>query len=195
MQRKLSGKLALADSLAADLASQSLMTYLLGKHDAEFQHPYRITAFFGEKAKLMMHVKTVYSDAELIVRVDGAEVLHTNFVRAAGVTATYRDINLDFTNNIPAGKHVVDIANDNGADWILIDSLKFEQVLPAEFAGGWHFAPEAVGLRSGNKAVLYVYSPWVIFPAGAHTLQSAAFDRSIPTAHKLAGRRVQRAVV
>jgi hypothetical protein len=45
--------------------------------------------------------------------------------------------------------------------------LKFEQVLPAEFAGGWHFAPEAVGLRSEQKAVLYVYSPWVIFPAGA----------------------------
>jgi Domain of unknown function (DUF5060)/Cellulase (glycosyl hydrolase family 5) len=169
MQRQLSGKLALADSLAADLASENLMTYLLGKHDAEFQHPYRITAFFGEKAKLMVHVKTVFSDAELIVRIDGTEVLHTNFIRAPGATATYRDINLDFTNNIPSGKRVIEIANDNGADWVLIDSLKFEQVLPAEFAGGWHFTPEAVGLRSVKKAVLYVYSPWVIYPAGAHT--------------------------
>ena len=168
LQRKLSGKLALADSLAADQASQSLMTYLLGRHDAEFQHPYRITAFFGENAKLGLHVKSVFSDAELIVRVDGAEVLHTNFIRAAGDTTTYRDINQDFTVNLPAGKRVIEIANDAGADWILIDSLKFEQVLPAEFAGGWHFAPEAVGLRSEKKAVLYVYSPWVIFPAGAH---------------------------
>jgi hypothetical protein len=168
LQRKLSGKLALADSLAADLASQSLMTYLLGRHDAEFQHPFRITAFFGEKAKLVLHVKTVHSDAELIVRVDGAEVLHTNFIRAAGDTTTYRDINQDFTVDLPVGKRVIEIANDTGADWVLIDSLKFEQVLPAEFAGGWYFAPEAVGLRSGQKAVLYVYSPYVIFPAGAH---------------------------
>jgi hypothetical protein len=168
MQQKLSGKLALADSLAADQASQSLMTYLLGRHDAEFQHPYRITAFFGEKAKLVLHVKTVHSDAELIVRVDGTEVLHTNYIRVAGDTSTYRDINQDFTVNFPAGKRVIEIANDNGADWILIDSLKFESVLPAEFAGGWHFAPEAVGLRSEKKAALYVYSPWVIFPAGAH---------------------------
>jgi hypothetical protein len=168
MQRKLSGKLALADPLAADQASQRLMTYLLGRHDAEFQHPLRITAFFGDKAKLLLHVKTVFSDAELIVRVDGAEVLHTNFIRDAGVTATDRDINQDFTVNLSPGKRVIEIANDTGADWILIDSLKFEQVLPAEFAGGWHFAPEAVGLRSEQKAVLYVYSPWVIFPAGAH---------------------------
>ena len=168
MQRKLSGRLALANPLAADLASQNLMTYLLGRHDAEFQHPFRITAFFGEKAKLVVHVKAVFSDAELIVRVDGAEVLHTNFIRAAGNTTTYRDINQDFTVNLSPGKRVIEIANDNGADWILIDSLKFEQVLPAEFAGGWHFAPEAVGLRNKQKAVLYVYSPWVIFPAGAH---------------------------
>jgi hypothetical protein len=167
LQRKLSGQLALADSLAADQASQSLMTYLLGRHDAEYQHPYRITAFFGEKAKLVLHVKTVFSDAELVVRVDGKEVLHTNFVQASGVTTTYRDVNQDFTVDLAPGKRVIEIANDAGADWILIDSLKFEQVLPAEFAGGWHFAPEAVGLRGEKKAVLYVYSPWVVYPAGA----------------------------
>jgi hypothetical protein len=167
MQRKLSGKLALADRLAADQASQYLMTYLLGRHDAEFQHPYRITAFFGEKAKLALHVKTVHSDAELIVRVDGTEVLRTNFIRVAGVTATYRDVNQDFTVDLSPGKRVIEIANDVGADWILIDSLRFEQVLPAEFAGGWHFAPEVVGLRSEKKAVLYVCSPWVVYPAGA----------------------------
>ncbi len=167
LQRKLSGKLALADHLAADQASQALMTYLLGRHDAEFQHPYRITAFFGEKAKLVLHVKTVHSDAELIVRVDGTEMLHTNFIRAVGVTATYRDINQDFTVELSPGKRVIEIANDAGADWILIDSLKFVQVLPAEFAGGWHFAPETVGLRSEKKAVIYVYSPWVVYPAGA----------------------------
>jgi hypothetical protein len=167
LQRKLSGQLALADILAADQASQALMTYLLGRHDAEFQHPYRITAYFGEKAKLVLHVKTVHSDAELIVRVDGAEMLHTNFIRAAGVTATYRDINQDFTVDLSPGKRVIEIANEAGADWILIDSLKLEKVLPAEFAGGWHFTPEAVGLRSEKKAVLYVYSPWVVYPAGA----------------------------
>ena len=168
VQRKLAGKLALADPLAADRASENLMSYLLGRHDAEFQHPFRITAFVGEKAKLQFHVKAVYSDAELIVRVDGAEVLHTNFIRAEGVTATYRDIDQGFTVNLPPGKRVIEIANDTGADWILIDSLKFEQVLPGEFAGDWHFAPEAIGLRSEQKAVLYVYSPWVVFPAGAH---------------------------
>jgi len=37
-------------------------------------------------------------------------------------------------------------------------------VLPAEFAGGWHFAPEAVGLRSERRRFSTVYSPWVVYP-------------------------------
>jgi len=53
-------------------------------------------------------------------------------------------------------------------------------VLPAEFAGGWQFAPEAVGLRSEQKGGALCLSPWVIFPAGAHRYNPPFLDRSIP---------------
>ena len=38
----------------------------------------------AKKRSSWLHVKTVHSDAELVVRVDGTEVLHTNYIRAAG---------------------------------------------------------------------------------------------------------------
>ncbi len=166
MQRKSPGEVAVASWLAADRASESLSAYLRGSKEGDLQRSIKLTAFFGEKARLVLRVKSVASDAVMVVRVDGTEVLRTNFVGAGAAPTKPQEINRDFVVDLPPGKRVAEIANDAGADWILLDSLKLEQVRPAEFPGDWAFAPEPVGLRNGKKAVLYVDSPWVVFPAG-----------------------------
>jgi hypothetical protein len=167
MQRKSPGEVAVASRLAADRASESLSGYLRGSKEANLQRSIKLNAFFGGNARLAFHVKSVASDAVMVVRVDGTEVLRTNFVGAGAAPTRPQEINQDFAFDLPPGKRVIEIANDAGADWILLDSLRLEQVLPAEFAGGWKFGLEPVGLRGAKKAVLYVCSPWTVFPAAA----------------------------
>jgi hypothetical protein len=167
LKRKMPGAVAVASRLAADRASESLSGYLRGSKEAGLQKAIQLTAFVGDKSKLTLHVRSVASDAELVVRVDGTETLRTPFAGADATPVAPRDINQEFTVAVPPGKRVIEIANESGVDWILVDSLRLEQVQPAGFSGGWNFAPEFVGLRSAKKAVLYVCSPCVVFPAGA----------------------------
>ncbi len=167
MEPKLRDKAAVADQLAAERASESLSAYVGGREELDAQRPLRLTAFLGDKAKLALHVKTAYSGTELIVQVDGIEVLHTNFNDIPAMPHTTHDVNRDFAVALPSGKHVIELVNHAKTDWFLLDSLRLEQVQPAEFLDNWKFAPESVGLRNADKAVLYVYSPCVVFPAGA----------------------------
>ena len=167
LQRRLSNKLAVADPLAAERSSDELSAYLPGKKDAPFQRPIQLVAFAGENARLTIRVKAVYSNAELTVRVDGTERFRTNFVREVGKPAVPWNIGKDIVVDLPPGKRIVEIANNAGEDWVLLDGLKLEQVQAAGFTGDWKFTAETVGLRNANKAVLYLCSPWVVFPASA----------------------------
>jgi hypothetical protein len=114
----------------------------------------------------------VGGSAELVVRINGAEALRTKLGDAGGPAAAPTEINRDFTVDLPAGKRRIEIAN-LGAEWLILDSLRLDEVRPAEFPGGWHYAPGAVGLRRGAKAVLYVCSPWTTWPAGAFRFSPA----------------------
>ena len=101
------------------------------------------------------------------MRIDDRQVLRTNFAEAQTPTAGPWASDREFAVPIPAGKRNIEIANDGGGNSILLDSVKLEQVQPAEFEGGWRFGPEAVGLRGPKAAVVYVCSPVVVYPAGA----------------------------
>jgi hypothetical protein len=158
---------AVANPLAAQRSAEYLSAYLQGTAHAERQRPIRLAAWFGDKAKLILHVNSVAADAELVVRVDGAEALRTAIGDRDGLAQVNKEIDQDFAVEIAPGKHRVEIAN-TGRDWIFLDSIRLEHVRTADFAGGWKYGPEAAGLRNGEKAVLYVCSPWVVFPAGAH---------------------------
>lgn len=167
MQRKMRGELAVANRLAAERASESLSGYLRGTKEAELQRSIKITAYFADKARMSFHVKAVASDAGLVVRVDGEELLRQDFAGAGASPLKPQEINRDFTVDLPPGKRVIEIANAAGADWILLDSLKLERAEPAEFAGAWEFGPEWFGLRNAKRGILYVCSPWVVYPDGA----------------------------
>ncbi len=167
LQSKMQDQVAVADPLAAARSSETVSGYLRGTKDPELKRPIKIIAFFGDKAKFTARVTSAVPEAELVVRVDG----HEAFRRKLGGTQTTppsraRDINQGFTIEVAPGKRVIEIGNE-GYDWILVNSLKLEQALPAAFPGGWTFSPDAVGLHNEKSAVLYVCSPNVVFPAGA----------------------------
>jgi hypothetical protein len=164
----LTGTFAVADRMVAQRSADALPAWLYGTNGpAALQVPIKLTAFFGEQAKLALRVRSVNGSAELVVRIDGAEKLRAKLGDARAPAGPPAEINRDFTVDLPAGKRRVEIANA-GAEWLILDSLRLDEVRPAEFPGGWHYTPGAVGLRQGAKAVLYVCSPWTTWPAGAY---------------------------
>ncbi len=163
----LSGAAAITSPLAAERASEFLSTYLRGTSEPARHRPMQLTAQFGRGAKLVFHVDSVASDVELVVKLDGTEVWREKVLDKDGqAQANSREIDREFAVDVPAGKHHLELAN-LGRDWAYVDAVRLQGVRPSEFAGGWHYAPESVGRRSGAKAVLYLYSPWIVFPAGA----------------------------
>lgn len=161
-----SGEAAIASPLAAARAAERISSYLHGTNNPQLQQHARLAAWFGNGARLVFRVNSVAADADLLVRVDGAEVLREPLANKDGIAALNDEIDREFSVAVPAGKHVVEIAH-TGTDWVNLKSVRLERVLPAPFAGGWKFAAEAIGLRGDQSAVVYVRSPHVAWPAGA----------------------------
>lgn len=167
-RRPISWDVAVANPLSAARASEAISSYLLGSIDAARQRPVRLTGIFNKDGKLSFHVNSVASDVELIVQVDGAETLRTRFFDRDGQASVNREIDRELSVPIPPGKHVIQILN-TGIDWVNLDSLQLNGLRTASYAGGWQFGPEVVGLRNSaaKRAVLYLYSPYIAYPAGA----------------------------
>ena len=165
----ISWEVGVADPLSTERSSEALSSFLHGSKDPTLQKPAKLTAFFGKEAKLVFRVNSVASDGELVVKVDEAEVLRTHLVDRDGVAMVNHEIDKEFSVPIPPGKHVIQIINTS-PNWVNLDLLRLEGVQPANFPGKWQWAPEIIGLRNaaGKKAALYVYSPYVVYPAGAY---------------------------
>ena len=167
-RQPISWEVAVASPLAAARAAEALSAYLLGSVDAPRQRPMKLTAFFDKEAKLSFHVNSVASDLELIVQIDGAEALRTRLFDRDGVATVNHEIDREFSVPVPAGKHVIQIVN-TGMDWVMFDSVRLSGVLPARYPDNWQWTVEATGLRNAadHKAILYAYSPEIVYPAGA----------------------------
>lgn len=163
----LAGSAAITSPLAAERASEFLSTYLRGTSEPARHRPLQLAAQFGPGGKFVFHVDSVASNVELVVKIDGTEVWREKLLDKDGLAqANSREIDREFAVDTPAGRHHVELSN-LGSDWAYVDAARLQGVRASEFAGGWRYAPETVGLRSGAKAVVYVYSPWIVFPAGA----------------------------
>lgn len=168
-----SGEAALADPLATARAAERISSYLHGTKNPHLQQHARFTAWFADRARLVFRVNSVAADADLLVRIDDVEKLRVALVNKDGIAALNDEINQEFAVDLPAGKHRVEIAH-TGTDWVNLKSVRLERLRPAPFAGGWQFATEAIGLRTEietapkqYRAVVYVRSPHVAWPAGA----------------------------
>lgn len=176
-RQPLSWELAIANPLSAERASEAISSFLHGSVDQKVQRPLKLTAIFTDQGKLSFHVNSVASDLDLVVQIDGAEAFRTHLADRDGAPSVNREIDKEFSVNVPAGKHVIQMIN-TGKDWVNLDSIRLSGVRPAFYAGGWQYAPEGVGLHNAaeKKAALYLYSPYVAYPAGALRYRPPVFD-------------------
>lgn len=161
------GELALADALAAERASEYLSAFLHGSQNADLQRPLRLSAEFAEGGKISFRVNSVAGDAEVIVTVDGAERLRNRIYDRDGLAAVNHEIDRDLSVDVPAGRHTIEISN-SGLNWAFLENLRIENVRPCAYADGWQVHPDVLGLRNEQgRAVVYVTSPYIVWPAGA----------------------------
>lgn len=172
----LSSEAAIANPLAAERSSEFLTGFLRGHRQPDQQRPLRVVAWLASDARLVFHIDSVATEAELVVRIDGTDTQHEKLGDPAALPpGQSRRIDREFSVALPAGKHRVEIANV-GADWASLDRVRLTRVRPSAFAGGWAYAPEVVGLRQPARAALYVCSPWIVFPAGALRYHAPLLD-------------------
>lgn len=178
----LSSDAAIATPLSAERSSEFLSNFLRGSRTPDQQRPLAVTAWFADSARLVVRVDSVASEAELVVTIDGVAARREKLGAPEPTDGANRKIDREFSIAVPSGKHRVLIANV-GPDWAVLDSVRLERVRPSAYAGGWTHHPEVVGLRQNNKAVLYTYSPWMVFPAGQHRYDGPLLSHETITLH------------
>jgi len=163
----LGGEAAIASPLAAARASEAMQTYVRAPGDP-LCCPMRMHVLAGKGAVLSAKADSVAGNAEFVVCVDGVEALRKAVPRTGDLAAISSPVDESFSISLPEGRHVVEITNE-GKDWIHLKTLSISGLLPAEFSGNWSFKPEVMGLRGEKSVVLYVVSPYVVYPANART--------------------------
>jgi hypothetical protein len=159
---------AIADPLSASRAAEQLNHYLRATQSGALSQPMRLAAWFAPGAKLVLDVDSVAGNPELVVRVDGREVAHTPLPDKDRRDQLTKEYDQEFAYDLPEGRHQIELSTRTG-EWIYIDRLRLERVRPASLPGGWSYQPEAIGLRQPDRAIVYVVSPWTVWPAGAKT--------------------------
>ena len=72
------GQLAVPNAEAAGYAAGTLDSFVHGTAHSELRVPFRLSAWFTNSARLVMHLNSVSDGAVLTVRVDGVETYRTN---------------------------------------------------------------------------------------------------------------------
>ncbi len=160
------GYLAVPNAGAAAQSASVLNSFVHGSSKADIRRPFVLSAWFTNAARLVMHVNSVSSSPTLVVKADGAELYRTNLPNLDGYWQVTNEYNLDISINLPAGKHSIAITNVGG-DWVFLDWVRLEGVLPAAYPGGWTPSPAAIGLRGAREALAYVINPYGVYPGGA----------------------------
>lgn len=161
------GALAVADSLSAERGAEYLTAYVQGAQGTEPQRAIRLSAHFAKAGKVSFRVNSVSGDTEMVVTVDGAEKLRTKLFDRDGQQAVNHEMDRDFSVELPEGPHAIEISSTT-AHWAFVENLRLEKVRPASFADGWHHRPDVLGLRNEQgRALVYVTSPYILWPAGA----------------------------
>lgn len=163
------GQLAIPNAAAAGYSASALNSFVHGAWHSDLKTPFRLSAWLTNNARLVMRLNSVADGAVMVVRADGSELFRTNLPNLDGGYSVDNEYNLDIPVNLPAGKRLIEITNAGG-DWFYLDSVRLEQVLPANYSSNWQASPEAIGLRGPHESLLYVVAPGASFPAGATNL-------------------------
>jgi len=163
---RLGGEMALPTPLSATLAGNYLNSFVHGTSHSDLRISFRVEAWLGDAARLILHLNSVSSGAILTVRVNQSEVFRRSLPNKDGGWQVNNEYNEDISVPLPVGRALIEIRNA-GADWFYLDWVRIEGVRPAEYANGWQPAPDVAGLRGETETLLYVVSPHASFPANA----------------------------
>ncbi len=161
-----SGQLAVPNPAAAGHSASTLNSFVHGVWHSDLKVPFRLSAWFTNNAKLVLHLNSVSDGAIMVVRADGTELYRTNLPNLDGGYQVNNEYNLDIPVSLPSGKRLIEVTNA-GSDWFCLDWVRLERVLPAMYAGNWLPSPDAIGLRGTHESLLYVVAPGASFPASA----------------------------
>ncbi len=160
------GRLAVANPDAAGLSAGRLNAFVHGSAHPDLRRPFQLEAWLAGGARLVLHVNSVSGGAVLTVRVDGQEVFRRSLPNKDSQWQVNGEYNEDLVVDLPTGRRLIEVRNA-GNDWVYLDWVRLENVLPAAYAGGWQPSLVAVGLRRDRHALLYVVNPRASWPAGA----------------------------
>ena len=160
------GAFAVTSPDVAGNAANYLNSFVHGASHAELKRPFRLSAWLTNSARLVMHVNSVSDAVQLRVRSDGSTLFSTNLPNLDGGYGVNNEYNLDIPVNLPTGRHLIEITNAGG-DWVFLDWVRLEQVLPSAYTNDWLPKPEAVGVRGPRESLLYVVAPNAAFPGEA----------------------------
>jgi hypothetical protein len=157
------GELAVSDTARAALSTVTFNSFVQGTAHPDLQTPFKMAAWLGQNAQIILHLNSVSDGSVMQVLVDGNVVYSWSIPNKDGQHIIDNEYDIDVPVSLPAGKHIVEITNA-GFDWYYLDWVKLVNVLPAAYLG----SPQAVGLsNSAGKALLYVVSPLASFPYNA----------------------------
>ena len=160
------GELAVPNAGAANYSASTLNSFVHGTSHADLKTPFRLSAWFTNDARLVMHVNSVSWNSSLTVRADGVQLYRTNLPNLDGGYSVTNEYNLDIAVSLPAGRRLVEIVN-LGADWFYLDWVRLEQVLPAAYTNDWEPPCEPIGLGGPREGLVYVVAPGTAFPGSA----------------------------
>jgi hypothetical protein len=158
------GRFALPTADAAAESPGALAGFVHGTSHSELRTPFQVSLWLGTNATVVLHLNSVSEGAVMNVRVDGTSVWSRSIPNRDGGYQVNNEYNTNYTVPLSAGRHTVEIRN-TGADWYYLDWVRFEEVLPAEYAGGWKPRPVAIGLQGEGETLLYVAHPLLRYPA------------------------------
>jgi hypothetical protein len=147
-------------------SANALNGFIHGSWHSDLKRPFRLSAWLTNNARLVLHVNSVSDAVDLHVLADGALLYRTSLPNLDGTCQVNNEYNLDIAVNVPAGKHRLELTNAGG-DWVFLDWVRLENVLPSDYPGGWQPSPESIGLRGPHESLLYVVAPNASYPSEA----------------------------
>ena len=165
---KLPNEAALTGELSARRAAEKLSGYLRGTAQPEGRKPLRLDAWWTTGAALKIRIADAAGAGEFVARIDGTEAVRRIVPRPPpedfhGRTAK---VNVELTLPVPAGRHLIEFENV-GEQLLVLDQLHATGLRDAAFAGGWRYEVEVNAVRRDDRALVYVVSPWAVYPASA----------------------------
>ncbi|MDX1933791.1 MAG: cellulase family glycosylhydrolase [Capsulimonadales bacterium] len=180
------GTLPITAPDSAPLAGTRLNRFIHGTTHPDLRRPCRLSAWWDNNARLVMHLNSVADGAVLEVLVDGKSVFTRDLPNKDGQYTVVGEYDEDISVDLPAGRHEVEIRNA-GRDWFHLDRITAVGVLPAEA----RTTPIAVGMTGNRAAAVYVLNPLIEFPANATLVNVAPVRGSVLILPGLAEGRYQ----